>query len=255
MIKACFFDLDGTLLSHSTYEISESTRTALRMLQEKEIQVVLATGRHLIEIEEMPGNDICFDGYILLNGHLCLDKEKKVVYKHPICEEDCKKLAELFEKKEFPVTIIEKERQYNNFNNDYVIESLAQFSTPIPEISSYDGADVYMAVTYQAEKEMLQEYLPNCAFTQWHDYGYDVNAKGGGKTKGIQEYIAYHDLKREEIMAFGDAQNDIEMLQFAQIGVAMGNAADHVKKHADYVTKHVDEDGIYHALKHFGIIE
>lgn len=54
-------------------------------------------------------------------------------------------------------------------------------------------------------------------------------------------------------MAFGDGQNDIEMLRHAGIGVAMGNAADEVKRSADYVTTGVDRAGIAKALRHFGL--
>ena len=55
-------------------------------------------------------------------------------------------------------------------------------------------------------------------------------------------------------MAFGDGENDISMLEFAGIGVAMGNAGDEVKAIADYVTDSVDDDGIEKALVHFGLI-
>ena len=79
--------------------------------------------------------------------------------------------------------------------------------------------------------------------------------KQGGKTAGIESILKHYGIKKEEIMAFGDAENDIEMLQYAQIGVAMGNADDEVKEAADYVTDMVDSDGIYKALKHFRILK
>ena len=56
-------------------------------------------------------------------------------------------------------------------------------------------------------------------------------------------------------MAFGDGGNDVSMLRYAGIGVAMGNANDDVKAHADYVTTSIDEDGVANALKHFGLID
>lgn len=59
---------------------------------------------------------------------------------------------------------------------------------------------------------------------------------------------------KEEIMAFGDGDNDIDMLRYAHIGVAMGNAGENVKTHADYVTACVDDDGIYKALKVYGLL-
>ena len=56
-------------------------------------------------------------------------------------------------------------------------------------------------------------------------------------------------------MAFGDGENDIDMLKFAGIGVAMGNSSDIVKAAADYVTDTIDNDGIEKALRHFGLID
>ena len=70
----------------------------------------------------------------------------------------------------------------------------------------------------------------------------------------MDEIINRFGLKLEETMSFGDGGNDVPMLRHAGIGVAMGNAADDVKQHADYVTSSVDEDGIMNALLHFGII-
>ena len=61
-------------------------------------------------------------------------------------------------------------------------------------------------------------------------------------------------FSKEEAMAFGDSDNDLEMLKFVGIGVAMGNAVEAVKEAADYVTSHIDEDGIWNACKHFELI-
>ena len=66
--------------------------------------------------------------------------------------------------------------------------------------------------------------------------------------------LDYFGMDVSETMSFGDGGNDIPMLQYAHIGVAMGNATDNVKEIADYVTTSVDEDGIANALKHFGVI-
>ena len=71
---------------------------------------------------------------------------------------------------------------------------------------------------------------------------------------GIKRYLEMTGIKREEIIAFGDAENDLEMIRFAGIGVAMGNAEEEVKKAADFVTADIDDDGIEKALKHFNLI-
>ena len=83
----------------------------------------------------------------------------------------------------------------------------------------------------------------------------NITPKFGGKASGIQKYLDQHGIQKEETMAFGDGENDIEMLQFAGIGVAMGNADKRVKEQADYVTSTVDEGGIEQALRYFGLIQ
>ena len=77
---------------------------------------------------------------------------------------------------------------------------------------------------------------------------------GGGKSAGMQIFLDKYGFNRSESMAFGDGENDKEMLEYAGIGVAMGNAKDSVKAVADYVTDSVDDNGIENALRHFGLI-
>ena len=79
-IKAAIFDLDDTLLSHVSHEIPRSARDSLEKLHAKGIKIYLCTGRHSTELEYLPVEGIPFDGYITLNGHLCLDENKSVVW-------------------------------------------------------------------------------------------------------------------------------------------------------------------------------
>ena len=76
----------------------------------------------------------------------------------------------------------------------------------------------------------------------------------GGKAKGIGQVLAHYGLTAEEAIAFGDSDNDLDMLQAVKIAVAMGNACDEAKQCADYITTDVDDDGIWNALKHFELI-
>lgn len=72
------------------------------------------------------------------------------------------------------------------------------------------------------------------------------------KARGLRQI--HYGITEQEIIAFGDAENDLDMIEFAGIGVAMGNAKDEVKAVADYVTTDVDENGIWNACKYFGLI-
>ena len=76
----------------------------------------------------------------------------------------------------------------------------------------------------------------------------------GGKAVGMQFFSELFGILPEEMMAFGDAQNDMDMLEYVGIGIAMGNAEEGLKEIADYVTMSVDENGIQFALQKFGII-
>ena len=90
--------------------------------------------------------------------------------------------------------------------------------------------------------------------TRWHPEFTDIVPENISKAEGISRVIAGYGIGREEVMAFGDGGNDVEMIEYAGIGVAMGNALPDVRKHADYVTSTVDEDGIVAALRHFRIL-
>ena len=80
MIKVVFFDVDGTLLSHSQNVVPESTRRALDKLRKAGVKVVAATGRFMKELEKLPVHELEFDGYLTLNGVQCLDEKKEKFY-------------------------------------------------------------------------------------------------------------------------------------------------------------------------------
>ncbi len=82
----------------------------------------------------------------------------------------------------------------------------------------------------------------------------DVIAKGGSKVRGIRQMLSHYHLTENEIMAFGDGENDMEMISCAGTGVAMGNAGEALKKNADYLTGPADQDGVWDACCHFGLI-
>ena len=82
----------------------------------------------------------------------------------------------------------------------------------------------------------------------------EVTANNVNKATAINSILDEWKFDKNEIIAFGDSNNDLEMLDYVGVGVAMGNASDNVKNQSNYVTLDNDSDGIYYALKHFGII-
>ncbi|MGX8686163.1 MAG: HAD hydrolase family protein, partial [Spirochaetales bacterium] len=76
----------------------------------------------------------------------------------------------------------------------------------------------------QDRTQLLKRLQDFCTVARWHESGVDMFSKAAGKAVGIEKFLNLHNLIKEEIIAFGDAENDIQMLLYAGIGVAMGNA-------------------------------
>lgn len=256
MIKAAFFDIDGTLLSHKTKQVPQSTRDAIQKLQEAGILCLVATGRHICQFEHLPVDDIPFDGYLMLNGQICLDRDRKVLYGFPLEGKSKETVLRMFHEKEQPILLVEEDCLYLNLLNDRVRYVQDCISSPVAEVKAYSGKPLYMGIAYigPEEEDLLAEIRQDCVITRWNPYAVDMIAKGGGKDEAIRRYLEATGIRQEETIAFGDGFNDMQMLSFAGIGVAMGNAEEEVKALADYVTADVDDDGIEKALKHFGIL-
>lgn len=250
MKKAVFLDVDGTLLPEGNGKVLESTKEAIRLLQAQDIGVALCTGRHPTEIVTLGLLDVPYDGFVLLNGQLVLDKDMKKFYSHPITGQDKNEIIELFTKKEVPVVIVEEERLYLNFVNEYVVQTQADVNSGVHAVGEYHGTDILMSTVY-TDKNMR---FSNLRTGRWHKWAIDVYPPTGGKANGIKEFIKKYGVAQKDVIVFGDAQNDIEMIKFAGIGVAMGNAYPETKQAADMVTDDCEHDGIYNGLKKLGLI-
>ena len=256
MIKAAFFDVDGTLLSYKTRQVLPSAKAAIAALQQRGILCIVATGRHMIQLKKLPVAEIPFDAYLMLNGQLMLDKDENILFGVPIDGKAKDFLIEKFNDRTYPAVMVERDQMYLNCVTDHVEEVNRIISIAIPAISDYRGGDIYQVCAYlrPEEEHLIGPIVEECVLTGWHYGGKDIIAKGGGKMAGIRRYLDMIGIRPEEIIAFGDAENDLEMIRFAGIGVAMGNAEASVKAVADYVTADVDDDGIEKALKHYNLI-
>ncbi len=259
MIKAIFFDIDGTLVSFNTHRVPQSTIDALIELRKRKIKIFIATGRSLAQIDNLDGVD--FDGYITFNGSYCVTADHQVIHKGIIPKEDIDALIRYQEEKEsFPCSFMTKDEITVNYVNDRVRELARMVDVPIPPVRSLREAarnEVIQANLYvdkAKEDEIMQIIFPHCEASRWNPIFADINVRGNNKQTGIDKVIGNYGIRLDETMAFGDGGNDISMLRHVAIGIAMGNASDEVKQAADYTTENVDEDGIWKALKHFNII-
>lgn len=258
MIKAIFFDIDGTLVSFKTHEVPAEVVKAINDLREKGIKVFIATGRHFSSINNL--GDLQFDGYITLNGGYCFSGNH-IIYKHHIPKEDIGKLLDYLQYKEsFPCILVRENSAIMNFENETTEHIFTMLNFPKPPVGDLRKAaeeDVYQLIAFfdKDKEEEMMGIMSGCEATRWYPSFTDVVPAGSSKRIGIDKVIEYFGISLNETMAFGDGGNDITMLKHAGIGIALGNADDEVKNSADYVTTSVDDNGVVNALKHFGLMD
>lgn len=260
MVKAIFFDIDGTLLSFKTHTVPQSTIDAINAVKQKGIKVILATGRLLKQVKNLGG--IEFDGFITVNGSYCITTEGQIIGKRPVPQEELESLLSYQENvMQFPFAFMVQDGSYVNYVDDTVKQISQLVKVPVPPVEDLRAMvdeevfQINLYVDKSTEEKIMREALVSCESSRWHPIFADVNVKGTNKSVGIDEFLHYYNIEKSETMAFGDEGNDIEMLKHVDIGVAMGNAGNDVKTVANYVTDSVDNNGVANALRHFGLIE
>ena len=263
MIKALFFDIDGTLVSFNTHQIPVSTVSALEQAKARGVKIFIATGRPKVIITNLKALEErnLIDGYITMNGGYCFTGDT-VISKHPLSEQSADIILHYASERKIP-NIVVGEHDIAICDTAAIFEDLfyGQLSvdvrfTELPNIEAVKGKEIYQLTTFvdDAQEAELTPLIPDCEIGRWHPSFVDISGKGCTKQKGIDEIINHFGISLEETMSFGDGGNDIPMIRHAHIGVAMGNALDSVKAIADYITDTVDNDGIAKSLQHFGII-
>ncbi len=257
-IKAVFFDIDGTLISFKTHTMHHSTQKALHALREKGIRVFVATGRSKMM---MPFMDryFSFDAYLTLNGQYCYDR-REVIRKKTVDSGDILLLKNMLAEKPFPCLFVEEDGMFMNYADERVEKLCRLIDHPLPPSCGLDrirddAVLQFVPFLDEREEKILTGALGNVESVRSVPYCFDVMPAGGGKDVGMQAVLHREGIAPDETMAFGDGFNDIGMLGYAGIGVAMGNAADAVKAAADHVAGSVEEGGIAPVLTHFGILD
>lgn len=258
MIKAVFFDIDGTLLSHKTNSVPASAVRALEKLREKGILTFIATGRHLPELKKLrPLDGLHFDGFVTLNGQYCCN-EQGVIHHCPIDKGDIATLLNFLKENPHPCILVEKDQMYINFHNDHVARVQAAIHSDMPELGDLSRGyeqPIYQAILYMMESDLGQlPDMPGIKLTFWNMGGADLIPATGGKAAGIARVLEHYGIDKSDTMAFGDGHNDVDMFSAVGTAVAMGNACKAAKEAAHYITDAVDEDGIWNALVHFGVL-
>ena len=238
MIRAVFFDIDGTLVSLKTKRCPDSTKAAIRALREKGIRVYVASGRSRFELEEQEMlRGMTFDGYLTNNGQIVYDGSWNLLRTVAMVPDEVRALVDYCDERSLPLWLVSEQRSRFNYHfNDRVPVVMAEIHTEIPErcdlhtMLQEPVVKAVMFLTAQEVREGPLSFMPHARSTQWFIHGQDI------------------------IPAEGDSENDNEMLRYAGTGVAMGNALEETKAASDYVTDDCDDEGVAHALAHFALI-
>lgn len=271
-IKVIIMDVDGTL-TNSKKVITEKTKNALIKAQENGILLVLASGRPtsgLIDIakelkmDKNHGLLVCFNGSkvvdcennsILFNetmtveeGQAVLQHMKNFNVKPMIDKDDYMFVNNVFDNELHingaSFNVIEYEARGGKFKLCEKDDLAAFADYPLNKILTA-GEPEYLRSHYKEMMEPFKDNL-NCMFTA--DFYFEFTAKGIDKAKALNAVLSPMGYKKEEMIAFGDGENDISMINYAGIGVAMANAMEKLKAVADEITLSNDEDGIAFTL-------
>ncbi|WP_424765618.1 Cof-type HAD-IIB family hydrolase [Paenibacillus sp. sgz302251] len=255
--KLILFDIDGTLLDHNK-NIPDTTKQAVFDLQKDGHEVVIATGRGPFMLKDV-STALNIDSYISFNGSYVV-YQGEVLYNQAIDAARLEELARMTADNSHPLVFMTPEEMRTNTDRNAYSEAESnalKSKLPPSDPEFYKGKEIYQCLLFCKEEDegCYKDHFSELGFNRWHLYGSDVLPQGGSKARGIQALVERAGFKSEDVYAFGDGLNDIEMLQYVYHSVAMGNAPEIVKQAARYVTKDVTEDGIMHGLKMLGLRE
>ncbi len=255
MIKAAFFDIDGTLVSFKTHRVPESAWRAIRAMRERGIKVVIASGRPIYQVQEELREG--FDAYVTLSGSYCFD-EAGTYLSNPIDTADAALIADQVLAGKFDALAMFERDSFVNHRGARVREIEAKVDLLYDEgdFAAVRERPVYQFCAFvppEGDARVIAG-MNSVATTRWTDVFCDIIPKTGGKREGVLATCERFGIAPEETIAFGDGENDLSMFEACGTSVAMGNAWGEAKEVADYVTDDVDSDGIWNACVHYGLV-
>ncbi|MGB9679828.1 MAG: HAD family hydrolase [Thermoanaerobacteraceae bacterium] len=264
MYKLFVTDADGSLLD-SKSQISERTIEAINKIISEGVIFTIATGRMHTSILPYAEKLNINAPIISYNGALIKDVyTKKIYYYNPIQPEDAIFAIRLLKDCGYQINIYSDEvlyvekitdrvKWYLSFNDVTVnaVGNLEEFikSTGTGTAKLYALNDLENPVTIQPDA--YDEIAKKLTISTSGGGHLEVNAKGVSKGNALKTLANMYNIKRDNVVAVGDNLNDLSMIEYAGLGVAMGNASELVKIKADYITKTNDEDGVADIIDKF----
>jgi Cof subfamily protein (haloacid dehalogenase superfamily) len=264
MYKLIAIDMDGTLLNEEK-QISPENYEAIQKAKESGVKVVLASGRPLVGfkryLEEL--DLVSEDNYVVaFNGAIVQSSGgNKIISKTTLDLEDYKGLYELSKELKVNIhaltesTVISpKDSKYTRLESEMnlihceiiAVEDVPQ-DTAILKVMFIDDPKVIDEIIEKIPETVSSKYTIVRSAPFFLEFLHKLVNKGAG----VQSLAEKLNIKQEEVICIGDAGNDIHMIKYAGLGVAMGNAFPEIKRAANFITKTNDQDGVAHVINKF----
>lgn len=268
--KVVFLDIDGTMVDFNG-KIPDSTIKAIQLARKNGHKMMICTGRSRYQIyEELLA--IGFDGIVGAAGSY-VECEGVEIFHCYIEETQRRFLADYLEKNKFTYVIQSTEKSIVNSRCAAVLKEMyLKMDMPADRIKNIEGGILICEDVWNQEQEEKSVYhhspfslekvrydlapyfnVTALSFELENNSG-EIGIAGIDKSTGMKQVLDYYGLTKSDTIAVGDGPNDMEMIDFAAVGVAMGNARTELKAIADIITDSVSEDGIYHAFEKLKLI-
>ena len=256
--KIIFFDIDDTLRNSKTGFIPSTIPTAFKQLRDKGILTGIATGRGIFgvvpEIKALKP-----DFFVTLNGAYIEDKKGNVIYSNKIAKDKVEEYITWTKEVGIDYGLVGSHAAKLSRRTEMISQAIDPIYPDLEvDPDFYQKEDIYQMWTFEDQGDDLR--LPDALastlrMVRWHEHSSDVVPISGSKAAGVAKVVDQLGLKPENVMVFGDGLNDLELFDYAGISVAMGVSHEKIKEKADYITKTLEEDGIFDALEGFGMVE
>lgn len=245
MIKMIIMDLDGTLLNNDK-NISPYALSILEKCKKIGIKIVFATARSVKSTKRLA--DLVNPDILILNdGALIMGNNNKVIHKKLLSIDTSQGIIkECIDKNDIGAITMETDmnfyRTYKEpFHPDWGYGIHYDFSVPVFEKAYKISIEIFNEKTALDIGNKFTECKLTC--NSGENY-YRYSHKEAGKMKAVEIISGYENVQLNDIIAFGDDFNDIEMIERCGIGIAMGNGIDEIKKVAKYICENNDNDGV-----------
>lgn len=272
MYKMVAFDIDGTLVNHLDNEFSEDIIEMFRKLKAKNFIITLATGRDFVSIDNLYKNKY-IDYYIGANGAFIYDcKANKYLYNNVLSYDDFEKYYNdvlVNHKQNIKSIILSDSKQvfieeiYDRSELNWFWNAFRSSFVSLEEAKNKLDKKYFHLITVEHQsssdilkrtKDYFSQTKSSLSIQAFWPTGIFISNKGVSKAHTIKILCEKLNLGIKNVIAFGDGENDIEMIQEVGLGVAMGNSINQLKEIADEITIDVNDAGTKFFLEKNGII-